>query len=88
MTGMPLWRSRSASTCSEPGRAQLTGYTGDFDNDGRKPEWTWPASYDGTLSGASLDLMRVFARDGRFSPYVLAASACSPRTTRRQATTT
>ena len=56
---------------SEAWSAQITGYTGDFDNDGRKPEWTWPATYDGTLSGVSLDLMRVFARDGRFSPYVL-----------------
>ena len=56
---------------SETWSAQLTGYTGDFDNDGKKPEWRWPATFDGSISGASLDLMRVFARDGRFSPYVL-----------------
>jgi OOP family OmpA-OmpF porin len=56
---------------SEKWSAQLTGYTGDFDNDGRKPEWTGPATYDGSISGVSLDLMRVFARSSRVSPYVL-----------------
>jgi OOP family OmpA-OmpF porin len=50
---------------------QLTAYTGDHDNDGKRPEWTWPASFDGSLSGVSFDLMRVFLRDNRISPYVL-----------------
>jgi len=50
---------------------QLTAYTGDFDNDGKRPEWTWPASFDGSLSGGSIDLMRVFNRDSRISPYLL-----------------
>ncbi len=53
---------------------QLTGYTGDYDNDGLRPEWTWPASFDGSITGASLDVMGVFARESRFSPYVLAGA--------------
>ncbi len=51
--------------------AQLTGYSSDFDNDGLRPEWTWPATFDGSISGLSFDLMRVFARDSRISPYLL-----------------
>ena len=51
--------------------AQLTGYSSDFDNDGLRPEWTWPATFDGSISGVSFDLMRVFARDSRISPYLL-----------------
>src|SRR5512134_1116930 len=35
---------------------QLTAYTGDFDNDGLRPEWNWPATFDGSLSGVSFDL--------------------------------
>jgi OOP family OmpA-OmpF porin len=51
---------------------QITGYTGKYDNSGKKkPDWTWPASFDASISGASLDLMRVFARDSHLSPYVL-----------------
>jgi len=65
------WGASIGKHLSEQWSAQITGYTGDYDNDGRKPEWTWPASFDGSISGASLDLMRVFARDGRFSPYLL-----------------
>jgi OOP family OmpA-OmpF porin len=65
------WGAAVGRHLSQTWSAQISAYGGDFDNDGRKPEWTWPASYDGTLSGASLDLMRVFARDGRFSPYIL-----------------
>jgi len=65
------WGGSVGKHLSDQWSAQVTGYTGDFDNDGKKPEWTWPASYDGSISGASLDLMRVFARDGRFSPYIL-----------------
>jgi OOP family OmpA-OmpF porin len=58
---------------SEDWTLQLTGYTGSFDNNGKKkPSWTWPASFDGSISGASLDVMRVFDRASRFSPYVLA----------------
>ena len=53
---------------------QLTGYTGDYDNDGLRPEWTWPASFNGSITGASLDLMGVFARESRFSPYLLAGA--------------
>jgi OmpA-OmpF porin, OOP family len=56
---------------SDKWSAQLTGYTGDFDNDGKKPEWTWPASFDGSISGVSFDVLRVFARDSRISPYLL-----------------
>ena len=56
---------------SDKWSVQLTGYTGDFDNDGLKPEWTWPASFDGSISGVSFDLMRVFARSSRVSPYAL-----------------
>jgi len=56
---------------SEQWSVQLTGYTGDFDNDGKKPEWTWPASFDGSISGLSFDVLRVFARDSRISPYLL-----------------
>ena len=51
--------------------AQISAYTGEYDNDGRKPGWTGTASYDGSRSGVSVDLMRVFARDSRFSPYLL-----------------
>jgi OOP family OmpA-OmpF porin len=65
------WGASIGKHLSEQWSAQITGYTGDYDNDGRKPEWTWPASFDGSISGASLDLMRVFARDSRFSPYLL-----------------
>jgi OOP family OmpA-OmpF porin len=66
------WGASVGKHLSEHWSAQITGYTGDFDNDGnKKPEWTWPASFDGSISGASLDLMRVFARDSKFSPYVL-----------------
>jgi OmpA-OmpF porin, OOP family len=50
---------------------QLTGYTSDFDNDGLRPEWTWPASFDGSITGGSVDLLRVFARDSRLSPYLV-----------------
>lgn len=50
---------------------QVTAYTGDYDNDGLRPEWSWPASFDGSISGASLEMMGVFARSSRFSPYVL-----------------
>lgn len=52
---------------------QVTGYGGDFDNKRKRPEWTWPASFDGTLSGGSVDLLRVFNRDAKVSPYVLGA---------------
>jgi OOP family OmpA-OmpF porin len=65
------WGASIGKHLSEKWSAQITAYDGDYDNDGMKPEWTWPASFDGSISGASLDLMRVFARDGRFSPYVL-----------------
>jgi len=50
---------------------QFTGYTGDFGNKSKKPSWTWPASFDGTLSGGSIDLMRVFNRSSKISPYLL-----------------
>jgi len=65
------WGASVGKHLSEHWSAQVTGYTGDYDNDGKKPEWTWPASFDGSISGASLDLMRVFARDRRVSPYIL-----------------
>ena len=56
---------------SDQWTVQLTGYTSDFDNDGLRPEWTWPASFDGSISGGSVDLLRVFARDSRISPYIV-----------------
>jgi len=65
------WGASIGKHLSDQWSAQLTGYTGDFDNDGLKPEWTWPATFDGSISGVSLDLMRVFARSSRVSPYVL-----------------
>jgi hypothetical protein len=40
-------------------------------DDGKQPDWTGPASFDGTLSGGSIDLVRVFLRDIRISPYIL-----------------
>ena len=43
---------------------QIEGYTSDFSGD---PD----SSADATISGGSLDLMRVFMRDGRISPYLL-----------------
>jgi len=65
------WGASIGKHLSKNWSAQISGYTGDYDNDGKRPEWTWPASYDGSLSGVSVDLMRVFARDSRFSPYLL-----------------
>ena len=65
------WGASIGKHLNEHWTAQLTGYSGDYDNDGRRPEWTWPASFDGSMSGVSADLMRVFARDSRFSPYIL-----------------
>jgi OOP family OmpA-OmpF porin len=65
------WGASIGKHLSDTWSAQLTGYSGDFDNDGMKPEWTWPASFDGSISGVSLDLLRVFARGSRFSPYIL-----------------
>ena len=66
------WGGSLGKHLSEKWSAQITGYTGNYDNNGeKKPEWSWPASFDGSISGASLDLMRVFARDGKVSPYVL-----------------
>lgn len=46
---------------------QLTGYTGNFDAD----EDADTVGSDGSVSGTSLDLMRVCARDSRISPYIL-----------------
>jgi OOP family OmpA-OmpF porin len=57
---------------NEEWSAQLNLYDGDFDAD-RSPAETpsWPASFEGSISGLSFDLMRVFARESRFSPYLL-----------------
>jgi OOP family OmpA-OmpF porin len=65
------WGASLGKHLTDRWSAQLTGYTGNYDNDGLEPEWTWPASFDGSISGASLDLLRVFARDSKVSPYVL-----------------
>jgi OOP family OmpA-OmpF porin len=57
---------------SEDWSLQLNLYGGEFDAD-RSPAETpsWPASFDGSINGGSFDLMRVFARSSRFSPYLL-----------------
>jgi OOP family OmpA-OmpF porin len=58
------WGGAIGKHLTDQWSVQLTGYTGDFS----------AASgyhHDGTLSGGSLDLMRVFARSSRFSPYLL-----------------
>jgi len=65
------WGAGIGKHLSEQWSAQISGYTGDYDNDGKRPDWNWPASFDGSLSGVTVDLMRVFARDSRFSPYLL-----------------
>jgi OOP family OmpA-OmpF porin len=66
------WGGSLGKHVSRHWSVQLTGYTGNFDNNGKKkPEWTWPATFDGSISGASLELMRVFARESAVSPYVL-----------------
>ena len=66
------WGASLGKHLSEDWSAQITGYTGDYDNNGQKQSsWNWPASFDATLSGVSLDLMRVFSRDNKISPYVL-----------------
>jgi OOP family OmpA-OmpF porin len=66
------WGASLGKHLSRHWSVQITGYTGNYDNSGqKKPEWTWPASFDGSISGASLDLMRVFARGKSISPYVL-----------------
>jgi len=66
------WGASVGKHLSEDWSAQITGYTGDYDNNGQKQSsWNWPASFDATLSGVSLDLMRVFSRDNKISPYVL-----------------
>ncbi len=66
------WGASLGKHLSEDWSAQITGYTGDYDNNGQKDSsWTWPASFDATISGVSLDLMRVFSRDNKISPYVL-----------------
>ena len=66
------WGASIGKHLSEDWSAQITGYTGDYDNNGQKQSsWNWPASFDATLSGVSLDLMRVFSRDSKISPYVL-----------------
>ncbi len=66
------WGAALGKHLSEDWSAQIAGYTGDFDNNGEKdPSWGWPASFDATLSGVSLDLMRVFDRASHISPYVL-----------------
>ena len=57
------WGASLGKHLSEDWSAQISGYTGDYDNNGQKdPSWNWPASFDATLSGVSLDLMRVFSR--------------------------
>jgi OOP family OmpA-OmpF porin len=67
-----VWGGAIGKHLTDDWSAQLTGYTGDYDNSGKKKSsWTWPASFDGSISGASLDLMRVFARSSRLSPYLL-----------------
>ena len=66
------WGASLGKHLSEDWSAQISGYTGDYDNNGQKdPSWTWPASFDATISGVSLDLMRVFSRSNKISPYVL-----------------
>ena len=66
------WGASLGKHLSDDWSAQITGYTGDYDNNGQKdPSWTWPASFDATISGVSLDLMRVFSRSSKISPYVL-----------------
>ena len=66
------WGASLGKHLSEDWSAQISGYTGDYDNNGQKdPSWNWPASFDATLSGVMLDLMRVFNRSGTISPYVL-----------------
>jgi OOP family OmpA-OmpF porin len=66
------WGASLGKHLSKDWTAQITGYTGDYDNNGElKPEWKWPATFDATLSGVALDLMRVFDRDSRLSPYVV-----------------
>ncbi|NJD31780.1 MAG: porin family protein, partial [Gammaproteobacteria bacterium] len=66
------WGGALGKNLSDEWSAQLMGYAGNFNNNGqKKAEWKWPASYDGSLSGVSLDLMRVFNRSSRLSPYVL-----------------
>ena len=66
------WGASLGKHLSEDWSAQISGYTGDYDNNGQKDSsWNWPASFDATLSGVSLDLMRVFSRSNKISPYVL-----------------
>jgi OOP family OmpA-OmpF porin len=49
--------------------AQFSLYTSEHDaNRASRP---WPASFDGEITGGTLDLMRVFYRSGRISPYLL-----------------
>jgi OOP family OmpA-OmpF porin len=61
------WGASIGKHLSDAWTLQLTGYTGNFDAD----EDADTVGSDGSISGASLDLMRVFARGSRFSPYIL-----------------
>jgi OmpA-OmpF porin, OOP family len=66
------WGASLGKHLSRNWSAQITGYTGNYDNSGQtRAEWTWPASFDGSISGASLELLRVFARENSISPYLL-----------------
>jgi len=65
------WGASIGKHLTDDWTLQLSGYTGDYDNNGLQPDWTWPATFDGSLSGGSLDVLRVFARDRRVSPYIL-----------------
>ena len=57
---------------NEDWSTQLNLYGGNFDADRSAAETpSWPASFDGSIDGGSFDLMRVFARASRFSPYLL-----------------